>query len=326
MEQFYQKVGFLIIQYQMNPDDIWNMNAASFSFETTAEQKAAAAASGTTKLEKTSVTVIDAASGEGMTVPPLVVLPGANTQVDINSSLPADHLIFQNEKGNLDDMVALDWMDHFCKHVAPLRKGKHIMLLLDAHASYCTQQFISHAHEHDIILCQLPLKPLIPLQPLQANVFTPYRHWHRQAIEQADKTGSGGVAGLDKPEFMRGLSSAREASLTREKILEAFNQVGLSPFNPSTVIHLLKEKQPYQLLPPPPQQQQRPQQHQKQTVENALGQGSEPGMGAGPAPPPSAPAPAPADDNGAAAAAAIAAAAAHAFETEFGNGFGHHAM
>ena len=121
------------------------------------------------------------------------------------------------------------------------------MLLLDNHGSHLTYEFIKFADEHGIVLFTLPPHTTHFLQPLDGLPFQVYKHYHGQAVTEAARDG---YDTFERQEFLEKLPSIWQKTFTGKTIQSSFKSCGLYPFNPSSIIDLLKKKMIKENTPP----------------------------------------------------------------------------
>ena len=67
------------------------------------------------------VTVVEATSASGRSIPGFVILPGKLLRVKhLDSCLDDQTMLNTSPNGYIDDQLALDWFDHWEKHSRPL--------------------------------------------------------------------------------------------------------------------------------------------------------------------------------------------------------------
>jgi DDE superfamily endonuclease len=77
---------------------------------------------------------------------------------------------------------------------------------MDNHGSHCTREFLCYCDDYKIVLFAcLPYTTHL-VQPLDVVVFQPYKHYHRDAIARATRTGYGEFS---KIEFLAAIESIR---------------------------------------------------------------------------------------------------------------------
>ena len=186
------------------------------------------------------VTSCEAVSGDGDSLPPMLILPGTLHLEDwyTKTDLDDDFLLAVSETGYSNDELSLEWLHHFDKFSARRQVGVYRLLLLDGHGSHCTKEFIDYCDEKKIIPFCLPPHSTHLLQPLDVVVFQPLKHYHTEAVEQATRSG---CSDFNKLEFLSAISSIRKQAFKKSTILSSFRKTGLIPYNPETVLGRLRE-------------------------------------------------------------------------------------
>ena len=185
-----------------------------------------------------TVTVVEAISGDGYVLPPMVILKGVLLQERwfTTTNIGDDYLIAVSDTGYSNDVLCFQWIKHFERFTTKRRHSKWRLLLLDGYGSHCTKEFLDFCNDHHIIPFCLPPHTTHLLQPLDVVCFQPYKHFHAEAVDAATRTG---CSDFNKLEFLAALSSIREQTFKRTTVLSAFRQTGLIPFNPDIVLSKL---------------------------------------------------------------------------------------
>ncbi|KAL8334040.1 hypothetical protein RB593_003618 [Gaeumannomyces tritici] len=88
------------------------------------------------------VTIIETCSAAGATIPPFVIMPGVNiSEKHVYNSLDPAAILTTSESGWTDDIVALEWLDHFLENTKPSAPDTFRLLLVDNHGSHLTFPF-----------------------------------------------------------------------------------------------------------------------------------------------------------------------------------------
>ncbi|KAE8183083.1 hypothetical protein CF328_g8303 [Tilletia controversa] len=213
---FFRKLKKVIDDNGITPSDVWNMDEVGFRIEIGGQQwivtlcpsREARIAINTSR---ESVTCVEAVSASGSHIPPMVILAASqHSEAWVKNDLDKDTLIAVSESGYSDDILALRWIKHFNVKTKNLSRGHKRLLIFDGHGSHCTKQFLQVCTDNDIIPFSLPPHSSHFLQPLDVAVFQPYKHWHRDAIDKATRTG---CTSFGKTEFLAALNSIRLAAL-----------------------------------------------------------------------------------------------------------------
>ena len=212
------------------------------------------------------VTVVEAISAAGKTIPPFVILPGVNISAKmVRNNLDDGTSLNTSPNGYMDDQIALDWLQHFDRHTKPgdNNEGQKRLLLLDNHGSHLTFEFYDLAAAMNVVLFPLPPSTTHKLQPLDVGIFQTYKQYHQRHIQHMVEVG---VLDYDKPEFLQGLKKIRDQTMKPRTIKSAWAASGLVPFDPRIVLDALEDPltsalnpeaivtKPGYIVPPPPRQ------------------------------------------------------------------------
>jgi hypothetical protein len=129
---------------------------------------------------------------------------------------------------------------------------------LDGHGSHLTVELVEFCEQRNIILFSLPPHSSHFLQPLNIVLFQPFKHYHRQAVEMAMRTG---CTNFNIIEFLHALHGIRMATFKQSSILSGWEKAGLIPYNPELVLSKLRTQNAAPERPPtPPPSTQQPHQ------------------------------------------------------------------
>jgi hypothetical protein len=71
------------------------------------------------------------------------------------------------------------------------------------------------------------------MQPLDVTIFSPYKHHHAMAVDDAARTG---CQEFTRTEFFAVLHSIREKTFQKSTVKKAFQETGLIPYNPEVIL------------------------------------------------------------------------------------------
>ncbi|KAE8207419.1 hypothetical protein CF319_g9607, partial [Tilletia indica] len=248
---FFIKLQRIVEKHGILPDDIWNVDEAGFRvgvggrqwIVTLCPSRDAHLAAETCR---DSVTCIEAVSAGGQYIEPMVIMSAAqHSEAWVSNSLEDETLLAVSPNGYTDDIIALRWIKHFAARTAKMTKGSKRLLIFDGHGSHCTKQFLAVCEDNNIIPFSLPPHSSHVLQPLDVSVFQPYKHWHREAVDAATRTG---CTNFSKTEFLAALNDIRIKALKPNTIKHGFRLTGIFPLRPDEV--LVKFKAPAEDDPP----------------------------------------------------------------------------
>ncbi|KAK3741119.1 hypothetical protein RRG08_042486 [Elysia crispata] len=158
------------------------------------------------------------------------------------------------DKGWMENSLGLEWFkDVFLKNCGPTRPQ---LLLMDSHSSHEVLELLELAQEENIHIFALPPHTTQILQPLDTNVFKPFKSLYNKSCSEFLFSNPSKV--IDKQSFPLMLSKAWEVMRDEALIKKAFATTGIFPPNPFAISedHFL----PAQALdrPPPPSAQHLP--------------------------------------------------------------------
>jgi hypothetical protein len=232
------------MKYGIQPDDIWNFDETGFimgkiqpkKVVTTAERR------GRPKLVQPGnrewVTVIEAVSAEGQSIPPFIIVKGKKHLRSWyeGSTLPVDWVIALSENGWTNNQLGLDWLKHFNEHTTNRSTGPYRLLILDGHESHQSTEFTAYCKEKNIIPLYMPPHSSHLLQPLDISCFGPLKKAYSREIERLVRRRR---AHITKTQFFPAFHAAHQATIIKRNIKGGFRGAGLTPFDPEYVISKL---------------------------------------------------------------------------------------
>ena len=245
VEAFFRDWSNFITRHDIRRENIWNfdetgfmvgyLNKGTFLWTFNDIEKPVLSDSH----ETVSVTAIEAISAVGTSIPSFLVLPGVQIPVRwVENALEGDTVIAMSPKGYTNDIIAIEWAEHFERLTRPSNPGETRVLLMDGCDNHHTSEIVHFCHDHDIELFPLPPHLTHYLQPLDVGVFRSYKHWHQQVVyrEVAD-----GASDFGKTDFLYHLQEIRNRTFKKHTILSAWEKCGLFPHKPSMVLDNLQD-------------------------------------------------------------------------------------
>jgi len=170
----------------------------------------------------------------------MIIVPGVIHQQlwYTATSIPDNYLLATSKSGYNNDELTIKWIGHFQRFSAERQSGEYRLLLLDGFGSHCTKEFLAYCEVNNIVVFCLPPHSSHLLQPLDVVVFQPYKHYHSETVEVANRLGCGD---FDKCEFLDGVDSISQQTFKQSTVQSAFRATGLIPYNPEVVISKLGE-------------------------------------------------------------------------------------
>ncbi|KAJ6436476.1 pol-like protein [Purpureocillium lavendulum] len=245
VEAFFQGWSSFIASRGIRRDNIWNFDETGFmvgylqkgTFLWTFNEVERPVL--TDSHETVSVTAVEAISAAGNCIPPFLILPGVQIPVRwIDNELDGDTVLTTSPKGYINDMIAIEWIEHFEKHTRPHDPSETRVLLMDSCTNHHTEELVHFCHDHGIELFPLPPHLTHKLQPLDVGVFRSYKHWHQQVLYREIANGA---TDFSKTDFLYHLQEIRTRTFKKCTILSAWEKCGLFPYNPAVVLDQLQD-------------------------------------------------------------------------------------
>ena len=255
VNQYFLCLQRVIQENGIPPEDIWNMDETGFRIGVGKDQlivtKRPRAHYFGIPENRESATAIEAISANGQVIPAFLILSG---QMHMSSwyqipELDSDTVIRPTPTGYSNDVIGLEWLQHFEKHSASSSLSSKRLLILDGHGSHHTRQFIEYCDDHNIIPFGMPPHLTHVLQPLDVVVFQPLKHYHAKALDVMVRDG---LINITKLEFLSCIQQVRLQAFKEGTIRSAFRKTGIFPFNPQVVLRCLEGRQARRTPTPPP--------------------------------------------------------------------------
>ena len=187
------------------------------------------------------VTVVQAVSSVGYTVPPYIIMAGKNHLDSWYNKVefPPQWRVGVSSNGWTTNELGLDWIRHFESFTASRKLGVYRLLILDGHESHHSDKFEEYCKEHNIVTLCMPPHSSHLLQPLDVGCFGPLKKAYSRQIEDLMRQQ---ITYITKEDFIPVFRAAFKVSLTESNIQGGFRGAGLVPFDPERVISTLDLK------------------------------------------------------------------------------------
>lgn len=194
-----------------------------------------------------TITVLETVSAVGKALAPMIIFKGKYHQQDWYQdaeNYPKDWLLATLPKGWTDSRLAIIWLTQlFGPSTQPSNSNDYQLLIIDAHNSHITCEFIEFCVKHCINALCLPLHATHLLQSLDVGIFGPFQNSYGREVEDAVCLC---ITGFNKVNFLPLYVAARAKVLQKRTIRNAFSATGLVPYNPKKVFDKIPN---YVLLP-----------------------------------------------------------------------------
>jgi hypothetical protein len=236
-----------IAKYSICEADIYNFDETGFMMGVISTGMVVTSSDGRAKAKTIQpgnrewVTVVQAVSSVGYTVPPYIIVAGKthlNSWYD-EAEFPPSWRIGVSQNGWTTNELAIDWIRHFEEFTLPRKLGVYRLLVLDGHESHHSDEFEEYCKEHNIITLCMPPHSSHILQPLDVGCFGPLKKSYGRQIEHLMQQQ---CTYITKEDFIPAFQAAFQDSLTENNIKGGFRGAGLVPFNPEKVISALDLK------------------------------------------------------------------------------------
>ena len=241
--EWFNLVQKTILQFGINPDDIYNFDETGFAMGLTATAKVITRREfyGRRSLlqpgNREWVTVIECTNALGWALPPCVIFKGKVFLESWFDGLPDNWRFEVSPNGWTSDEIGLRWLEKlFIPSTSSCMKGKYRLLILDGHGSHLTPKFDEICEKNDIIPICMPAHSSHLLQPLDIGCFAVLKRAYGRLVESKMRCG---INHIDKLDFLEAYPLARIEAFKSETIKNSFRSAGLIPFAPECVISKL---------------------------------------------------------------------------------------
>jgi hypothetical protein len=238
--EWFNLVEKTILQFGIDPDDVYNFDETGFAMGLTATAKVISRSEyyGRRALlqpgNREWVTVIECTNAAGWALPPCVIFKGKVFIESWFDGLPEDWRFEVSPNGWTSDEIGLRWLEKlFIPTTSSRTKGGYRLLILDGHGSHLTPKFDEICEENKIIPICMPPHSSHLLQPLDIGCFAVLKRAYGRLVEFRMRCGSNYV---DKLDFLEAYPAARMEAFKSETVKNSFQSAGLIPFAPERVL------------------------------------------------------------------------------------------
>ena len=230
---FFDKLSSVMDRYSFEASNIWNLDETGL---TTVQrpcrvvaQKGVKQVGAVTSGERGElVTLCQAVSAVGNTVPPMFIFPRVNFKDHFIRDGPLGCIGAANKSGWMQEPQFVTFMHHFIKHVRP-DKENPVLLLLDNHSSHLSLDAIELERENGIVCLSFPPHTSHRLQPLDRGVYGPLKRYVFSAQDAWMKNNPLRTMTIyDLPAIAR---EALPKANVPANIINGFKKCGIFPFN-----------------------------------------------------------------------------------------------
>ncbi|KAM4064167.1 DDE superfamily endonuclease [Hirsutella rhossiliensis] len=265
----YQRalVRATIAKYGIAAEDIYNFDETGFQMGVIATAKVVTQTKPSTSKHPTAirtksgrpkvvqpgdrnwVTVIEGVNVTGWALPSTIIFEGKVHQSTwYRTGIPPNWVIGVSENGWTNNELGFKWSTEvFDKHSRGRAVGKYRLLLLDGHGSHFTPEFDDFCKKNSIIWLFYPPHSTHLLQALDFGCFSALKNSYGRLVQEKVELGT---FRIDKTDFLVLYHQAHRITFTEKTIKNAFEAVGIVPYNPQKVLSRLNVRTPSPLLQP----------------------------------------------------------------------------
>ncbi|KAF5344348.1 hypothetical protein D9758_013264 [Tetrapyrgos nigripes] len=241
VNEYFDLLESVIVEYHIEPQDIWNMDEKGIQLGVGARIKALvdrdqksvySVHSGNRDL----ITIIEAVNASGKCLYPSFIFEAVKRDLGWGENNPDGASISTSPNGWTDQQLGAMWLE---KDFEPNTRPdpsledqiKWRLLILDGHNSHCTFRFCNFAEEHRILVICLPPHTTHALQPCNVGVFGPVaKKWKSLVTKLAHR-----AVDIDKYNVLFYYAAARGSSITPPNVISAFAACGIHPLNRNVI-------------------------------------------------------------------------------------------
>jgi hypothetical protein len=238
----------------VDPSRIWNLDETGLQLDRV--KKHVLAIKGTKKTYtlgnscKESVTVLMTICADGSHIPPMFIckgkedleLPSAWAKVDFEDTSLEEAVMYKQESAYMTNEGFLHFFkERFLPFTAQDRKKGKVLLIMDNFGAHVQLAVLPLAYENNVVLVSFPPHATHILQPLDVVIMQAFKKWLSKAVQLWRLHGNNSLRVLNWVAAMEVISrpwgtmkqSAWDATHKPTRIMKAFEETGIYPFNPS---------------------------------------------------------------------------------------------
>ncbi|KAL8325265.1 hypothetical protein RB597_008501 [Gaeumannomyces tritici] len=244
LREWFDCYARCVEEYQIQPENSWNSDEIGFRVGVFQGSLVWCYTDIETWIQsdpdhRNLVTIMETCSAAGVTIPPFIIMAGiCISEKHVRNSLEPGTTLTTSENGWTDDLIALDWLDHFLEHAKPASPDEYRLLLIDNYGSHLTLPFWEKCQAEKIVIFPLPPHTTHKLQPLDVGIFSTFKAAHQRDFARQIEQGA---VDYDRAECFDGLHDMRRRAFKVSTIKSAWLKCGLQPFDPEVVLDNLED-------------------------------------------------------------------------------------
>jgi AraC-like DNA-binding protein len=254
-EAYFAIIGQKLEDYKISADNIYNMDEKGFLigrlqkarrvFARELYERGTLAGAGQDG-SREWITVVATICADGTRLSPALIYKAISGNLQdtwLDDFEPDEHdcHFASSPKGWTSDELGYSWLTGlFEKETAPKARRSYRLLFVDGHGSHVNMKFLNWCEQHKVLLAVYPPHSTHRLQPLDVGIFAPLANYYSQALDDLVRKSEGHTS-ISKRDFFSLFWPAFEKAFTKDNILSAWSNTGISPFDPQKVLKSFPE-------------------------------------------------------------------------------------